>query len=245
MSDLGVEFRYGIPPFRFVLPPGWVRRMPTSAGQQEDVRKASAIFMRAGRPDLDAEYRTMMAQAGQGMRRTKVFAIYRQENVPLEELLPLSITASALDAPDGGNLDSWVSEAFRTRGASFLDENLRHIVRWASEPQRPEGAAAINGVSGRTLTYAIPVPGTNRRKALVFTSTIVIPDGNVISEDVLGGIELLSDSMVSTFAWEQLAEEPAVPAAVDDAQATPEPCALVMRAWGVVPIDSDVARSVV
>ena len=212
MNDLGVELRYGIPPFRFLLPPGWVTHLPTNAGQQEDVRKASAIFMHAGRPDLDAEFRGMMARANQGMRQTKVFAVYRQEDVPMDELLPLSITASALSAPDGENLDAWVSEAFRTRGAVFLDEHLKHIVRWASEATRPAGAAAIDGVDGRTLTYVIPVPGTLRRKALVFTSTIVIPDGAVISDDVLNGIELLSDAMVSTFAWEQLLEEPALAA---------------------------------
>lgn len=216
MNDLGVEFRYGIPPFRFVLPPGWLQHVPTNAGQKEDVRKASAIFMQAGRPDLDAEFRNMMAQANQGMRRTKVFAIYRQEDVPLEELLPLSITASAMDAPDGGNLDAWVTEAFRLRGATFLDDHLKHVVRWTSEPQRPAGAAPITGVGGRTMTYVIPVPGTMRRKALVFTSTIVIPDGDVISDDVLSGLELLSDAMISTFAWERLEEEAAVPVAAAD-----------------------------
>lgn len=220
MNDLGVEFRFGIPAFRLVLPPGWTAHLPTNAGQQEDVRKASAIFMQAGRPDLDAEFRTMMAQANQGMRRTKVFAIYRQEDVPMEELLPLSITASALDAPDGENLDAWVTEAFRARGAVFLDENLKHIVRWSTEAKRPAGAPAIDGVGGRTVTYIIPVPGTLRRKALVFTSTIVIPDGDVIPAEVLDGIELLSDAMISTFAWEQLAEEPAVP---DMAGQTPTP----------------------
>lgn len=134
----------------------------------------------------------------------------------MEELLPLSITASALDAPDGENLDAWVTEAFRARGAVFLDENLKHIVRWSAETKRPAGAQAIDGVSGRTLTYIIPVPGTLRRKALVFTSTIVIPDGDVIPAEVLDGIELLSDAMISTFAWEQLAEEPAVPATAEE-----------------------------
>lgn len=211
MNDLGVELRYGIPAFRLVLPPGWVAHLPTNSGQREDVRKASAVFMQAGRPDLDAEFRTMMAQANQGMRRTKVFAIYRQENVPLEELLPLSITASALDSPDAENLDAWVTEAFRLRGAVFLDENLKHIVRWSAATARPAGASAIDGVGGRTVTYIIPVPGTQRRKALVFTSTVVIPDGDIIPAEVLDGIELLSDAMISTFAWERLAEEPAVP----------------------------------
>ena len=50
----------------------------------------------------------------------------------------------------------------------------------------------------------------------MFTSTIVIPDGDVIPAEVLDGIELLSDAMISTFAWEQLAEEPAVPATAEE-----------------------------
>lgn len=32
MSDLGVELRYGIPPFQFVLPPGWATHRLTKRG---------------------------------------------------------------------------------------------------------------------------------------------------------------------------------------------------------------------
>jgi hypothetical protein len=181
-----------------------VRHVPTNAAQQEDVRKASAIFMQAGRPDLDAEFRTMMAQVNQVMRNTKVFAVYRQQDVPMEELLPLSITASLLTAAHGENLDGW--------GAVFLDDHVKHIVRWVTEAKRPSGASSIDGVGGRTITYVVPVPGTQRRKALVFTSTIVIPDGDVLPAEVLDELALLSDSIVSTFAWERVAEEDAVPA---------------------------------
>jgi len=212
INDLGVEMQFGVPPFRLVLPPGWVRHVPTNAAQQEDVRKASAIFMQAGRPDLDAEFRTMMAQVNQVMRNTKVFAVYRQQDVPMEELLPLSITASLLTAAHGKNLDGWVTEAFRLRGAVFLDDHVKHIVRWVTEAKRPSGASSIDGVGGHTITYVVPVPGTQRRKALVFTSTIVIPDGDVLPAEVLDELALLSDSIVSTFAWERVAEEDAVPA---------------------------------
>lgn len=218
MNDLGVELRFGIPAYRFALPAGWVRHVPTNAAQEDDIKRASAIFRQANRPDLDAEFRGLMAQTGQAMARTKVFAIYRQEQVELDELLPMSITASALSAADGENLDGWVSDAFRTKGAQFLDEDAQHIVRWRSEPQRPQGARRIDGVSGRTLTYVIPAPGTQRRKALVFTTTIVVPDGDVIPAEIVDALELLSDGMISTFTWESELEEPvlpAVPAAAD------------------------------
>jgi len=223
MSDLGVDLRYGIPPFRFAMPPGWVQVAPTEATKQDELKQASAIFRRAGRPDLEAEYRAMMAQVSEGMRRTKVFTVYRQQDVPMEELLPLSITASALSGTDGDNLDDWVADAFRLRGAEFLNEEMKHIVRWVSEPRRPQGAAPITGVGGRTITYLIPVPGTGRSKALVFTSTIVIPEGEVIPEDSLRGIELLSDAMISTFAWEKLVEEPVVLDGPTAAESTQSP----------------------
>jgi hypothetical protein len=212
INDLGVELRFGIPAFRIALPPGWVRHVPTNAAQDDDVKRASAIFKRANRPDLDAEFRTLMAQTTQAMARTKVFEIYRQEQVEMDDLLPMSITASALSGTDGENLDGWVADAFRTKGAEFLDD-ARHIVRWSSEPARPSGARRIEGVGGRSLTYLIPVPGTQRRKALVFTTTIVIPDGEVLPAELVDAMELLSDAMISTFTWEQLAEEQAVPEA--------------------------------
>lgn len=74
----------------------------------------------------------MMARVRQGMARSKVFALYRQEDVDAEELLPMSITASVVDGEDGRNLDAWITDAFRTRGASFL-EDARHVVRWEGE----------------------------------------------------------------------------------------------------------------
>jgi len=213
MNDLGVEMRFGIPPFRFMLPPGWVEHAPTNAAQEQDVTRASELFKRANRPDLDAEFRTLMAQVNQAMARTKVFAVYRQQDVELDELMPMSITASALSGVDGANLDSWVAEAFHSKGAQFLDEDSPHIVRWRSDSGVPSGARRIEGVDGRNLTYVIPVPGTQRKKALVFTTTIVIPDGGQLREEVVDSLELLSDAMISTFAWEGELAEPAQPGA--------------------------------
>lgn len=206
MNDLRVELRYGIPPFRIALPPGWHRRPASTATEKADLARASELFRQAGRPDLEAQYRAMMARVRQGMARSKVFALYRQEDVEAEELLPMSITASVVDGEDGRNLDAWITDAFRTRGASFL-EDARHVVRWEGEAARAPRGAELEQATGWTITYALPVPGSDRTRALVFTTTILTPDGEGISDEAIQGMTLLSDLMISTVAWEQAAPE--------------------------------------
>ncbi|MFJ2551245.1 hypothetical protein [Microbacterium sp. NPDC087591] len=209
MNDLRVELQYGIPPFRIALPPGWRRKAASSETERSDLERAAQLFRQAGRPDLEAQYRAMMARVRQGMARSKVFAIFRQEEVEAEELLPMTITASAVDGEGGANLDGWISEAFRTRGADFL-EDAKHIVRWEAESSAMPGGSDIGAVAGRTLTYVLPVPATNRARALVFTTTILTPDSAAISESAIRGMTVLSDLMISTVAWEQEALETAV-----------------------------------
>lgn len=209
MNDLRVELQYGIPPFRIALPPGWRRKAASSETERSDLERAAQLFRQAGRPDLEAQYRAMMARVRQGMARSKVFAIFRQEEVEAEELLPMTITASAVDGEGGANLDGWISEAFRTRGADFL-EDAKHIVRWEAESSAMPGASDIGAVAGRTITYVLPVPATNRARALVFTTTILTPDTAAISESAIRRMAVLSDLMISTVAWEQEALETAV-----------------------------------
>lgn len=213
MSDLLVEMQYGIPPFRIALPPGWRQRAASSQTEKTDLTRASALFRQAGRPDLEAQYRAMMARVRQGMKQSKVFAIYRQEQVEADELLPMSITAAAVEGERGANLDDWIAGAFRHRGAAFL-EDARHVVRWESEAGRPPGVSALEHVPARTVTYAIPVPGTNRSRALVFTTTILMPDGSGVSEEEHRAMTVLSDLMISTVAWERALPEEAAPEVV-------------------------------
>jgi hypothetical protein len=210
MNDLRVELQYGIPPFRIALPPGWRRRAASSETEKADLARASQLFRQAGRPDLEAQYRAMMARVRQGMARSKVFALFRQEEVESEELLPMSITASAVEGENGANLDGWISDAFRTRGAEFL-EDAKHIVRWEGEAARAPRGADLDKIPGHTIMYALPVPETNRTRALVFTTTILTPDSAAISDDAIRGMTALSDLMISTVAWEQAVAEPATP----------------------------------
>lgn len=210
MNDLRVEMQYGVPPFRIALPPGWRRRAAASETEKADLARASALFRQAGRPDLEAEYRAMMSRVRQGMASAKVFAIYRQEDVEAEELLPMSITASAVEGENGGNLDPWISEAFRLRGAEFL-EDAKHVVRWEGDAARAPRGSDLEQVTGRTVTYVLPIPGTNRSRGLVFTTTILTPDSATITADAIAAMELLSDLMISTVAWEQAAPEAAIP----------------------------------
>lgn len=65
MNDLAIGLRFGIPALGFLLPPGWAR------GRRE-MSRASEMFKRTNRPDRDAEFRTLIAQANQAMARTRM-----------------------------------------------------------------------------------------------------------------------------------------------------------------------------
>lgn len=197
VNDLGIDMQFGVPPFAVALPPGWVRVVPTNAAHDADMAAASRVFQRAGRPDLDAQLRSLMLRTRQGMSRAKVFAVYRQQDVEMDELLPMSITAAAATAEDGQSLDPWITEAFRARGAEFLFD-APHIVRWSAElpPQKGD----FSELGGITLTYVIPVPRSRRTRAVVFTTTILAP-AEGLAEDVQDALETLSDTIVSTFTW--------------------------------------------
>lgn len=210
MNDLLVHFQYGVPPFRMALPPGWKRRATTSETERAELRRGTEIFRQAGRPDLEAQYRLIVAQAHQGMARAKVFAVFRQEDVELDELLPMSMTASMIEGDDGATLDGWIADAFRAKGAEFL-EDARHIVRWRNDAVAPPGIPELETVDATTLTYVLPVPGSERRRALVMTTTILAPDVAVMTAEALSALETLSDLMVSTITWERAQAEPAVP----------------------------------
>ncbi len=197
MNDLAIDARYGVPPFRFLLPPGWVERSTSSEASASVVSQASKVFRQAGRPDLDAQFRAMQAKSAQGMAKARVFATYQQYGVDLDELLPMVITASSLRAEQGTTLDPVVADAFRRRGAEMLDEDGR-IVRWAEDVV---GEQEMAGLSAHQITYLIPVPGAGRRTALTLTTTIAHGLSSPIDVESLDLLTALSDGMIATFIW--------------------------------------------
>ncbi|MFC6355192.1 hypothetical protein [Luethyella okanaganae] len=197
MKNEVVGARYGIPPFRFLLPPGWVQLPASEETATALLGRSREVFKRANRPDLDAELSRLTREAFSRMRRAKVFAVYLQQGVTEDELVPMTMSASVLEGRQGASLDDEVASAFRDRGAEFLDEN-RAIVRWSGE-STPDGE--LRGVTARTIDYVIAVPGMRRRTAVIIQTTIVHAGESPLPEDVLEGLSVLSDSMIGTFTW--------------------------------------------
>lgn len=190
---------HDVPPFRLILPAGW-EQLPADRESVARLRKsASGVFRSQHRPDLDSEFSQMMGLSEHKMKQGGVFALYLQESVPPEEFLPMSMTGAIAQGQLGGTLDRQVSSLFRDQQAEFLTED-RAIVRWQSEVVH---TGKFAGASSRTLSYLIAIPGSERRRAILFTTTIpyVTGEGDE-NRELIDELTLLSDTMISTFAWE-------------------------------------------
>lgn len=195
------ELTRPVPDYRLLLPDGWEQLPADRAGVDELIRRTSAVFREQHRPELDAEMRTLLEVAYRKMLQAKAFALYLQTSA-VETPLPMSIVASVVEGQLGGTLDRQVAQLFRDKGAEFLTDD-RSILRWEADvAQRKE----VEGASAHVIDYLIPVPGTERRRALQFTTTIPVPTGvDIDVRPVVEGLVHLSDLLISTFTWESRA----------------------------------------
>jgi len=188
-----------VPPYRLLLPVGWSEAPATAETAQRLVERGSGVMRAAHRPELDAEFRTLVRRAFAQLSAQNAIAVYLQDEVPADQVLPLSLIVSLRRAPEGGTLDDEVTRMFRSGGAQFLRDD-RAIVRLETD-------RVVDGLDARTrarqVAYVIAVPGTGRTLALQFTTAIPYP----ATEDeetmrMVDELMALSDVVVSTFAWE-------------------------------------------
>ena len=192
-----------VPPFRLMLPAGWEELPADRASIGLLIERSSAVFASQHRPDLDVEFRRMLETAYRKMQQGRVFALYLQTTVPAERILPISMTAAVADGQLGGTLDRQVTALFQERGAEFLTDD-RTIVRWQADAS---SGGDLAGTRARVINYLVPVPGTGRRSAVAFTTTIPYPtdEDDGFRDAFVDELCLLSDTIVSTFAWEPAA----------------------------------------
>lgn len=194
------ELARAVPPYRLLLPAGWREAPATVDTAQRLIERGSGVMRAAHRPELDAEFRTLVRRAFAQLSAQNAIAVYLQDDVPAEQVLPLSLVVSLRKAPAGGTLDDEVTAMFRSGKAQFLRDD-RAIVRLETD-RVVDGLDA--GTRARQVAYLIAVPGTGRTLALQFTTAIPYP----ATEDeetmrMVDELMALSDVVVSTFAWEQ------------------------------------------
>ena len=188
-----------VPPFRMILPDGWKEHPADRETVTRLVNQSREIFRSQHRPDLDSEFSQLMGLSVHKMKQGGVFALYLQESVPSDQILPLSLTAAVAQGQLGGTLDRQVTSLFRDHKAEFLTDD-RAIVRWRTDATH---TGTLAGASARILSYLVAIPGTERRSAILFTTTIPYLTGDDSeNEQLIDEITLLSDTIISTFAWE-------------------------------------------
>lgn len=186
-----------VPPFRLLFPPGWTRHRPTADDERELLQAMRAKMRPYGRPDLEFQLTAAVKSSFRDLRSRDGIALYLPTAVPEEALVPMSITAVRLTEPSGGSLDGHVADLFSQYGAEFLGDD-RTIVRWRRTFRRLEGLA--DGANEQ-VNYLVPVPRTERRAAVLLSTSIVQSTQEPMPADDLDACVGLSDVIVSTFAW--------------------------------------------
>jgi hypothetical protein len=186
-----------LPPYQLVLPAGWREYAAHDDSEQALLEQASARLRSQHRPDLNAQLLHASRDAFARMRQSNTVAFYLQTDAPEDQVMPISLTASRLVAPDGASLDGQVSELIRNRGAEPFNDDMV-LVRWQVSSTRQLGEERVGSLA---ISYLAPIPGTMRREGLQFVAVILHPVGLPADDPGVAKLAFLSDTIMSTFAW--------------------------------------------
>lgn len=202
MSTLREELLGATPTsFRVLLPPGWRR-----FGVDDASRAALEAVIRerlkpAGRPDLDAQARSMVRRYWDRLQRTRAVALYLPTEQAAEVPLPMSIVASRYTAAPGRSLDA---DLRATVGVEVTRVELPAgpVLRWVStgDGADGEGADGDDAVRSVTIGHVFPVPGDDPRHGMMLLTGIphLADDGTDL---LLEPLTFLSDAIAETFRW--------------------------------------------
>ena len=186
-----------LPPFQLVLPSGWREYPADDPSEHALLEQASARLRSQHRPDLNAQLIRASRDAFARMRQSNTIAFYLQTEAPDDQVLPISITASRLVAPDGGTLDAQVSDLIRNHGAQPLNDDLV-LIRWQVSSTRQLSDERVGSLA---ISYLAPIPGTMRREGLQFVAVILHPVGLDADDPGVARLAFVCDAIMSTFAW--------------------------------------------
>lgn len=188
----------GLPACSMILPDGWIAVTPDDASRRALVGKARQRLAEAHRPDLYGQLQPLVDQAFAQLKRLNAFVLLMAgPGAPDWAFLPASVTGTVVESNERRSLSQVVSHAIAEYGAIPLG-HTRQIVRWI----RP-GTVELQGeqLTTTTLVYMIPVPGTQRSRAIQFTVPIAHPADVTTGDEVIQRWITLFDAHVATFSW--------------------------------------------
>ncbi|WP_405373049.1 MULTISPECIES: hypothetical protein [unclassified Microbacterium] len=184
----------GSPAFRLLLPEGWTANKISEETAESFEEQARAVFMRAGRPDLDGAFASMMRRGMRDLERSGARYVLLPGASSDGTVPPISLIVSVVSGEGGATLDGWVSARFR-EGAQMLDEGGR-IVHWRARKPGTE-----TGVEQVQSSYVIPMPETNRTKALMLTGTVMVDADATDDADIIVAGGAVFDAIAATVTW--------------------------------------------
>lgn len=185
------------PEFSLVLPPGWERHGVTDAEQEKILHGMRRRFLDAQRPELFARMKQLVTESFAQMKKASTVAMFTAGDQAGTLHLPASLTASIQHAEPGENLDGFVRSAITTAGATPLLGDKRFLRAERETRETLDGDSALV----TTVMYLTPIPGTQRRRALMLTLVIMRPLDAPADDAPLMQMKALFDACVSTLTW--------------------------------------------
>lgn len=199
-NELGAPAFPDVPAFRMAIPEGWEAHSLSPETEQKLISGASSRLMQLHRPDLAAEMRAIAQQSFRQLRAEKGFMVIAPgPSTPEPLFIPTALHGVVRGQAPGFTLDQVVKTAARKHGARPLDANSR-IAAW-----RQSGTISVleSPVMTTTAVYLIPIPGTQRKRALQLTAAISHPEERDADDQLLETWFDVLDAHVATFTWEQ------------------------------------------
>jgi hypothetical protein len=188
------------PPFAMLLPEGWAAKPADMEALGSQVQSAFARVPGADTARLRASIDSMMAQAGASPESNeRLIAWITQQDVPVDDFVPMSFALAWLEAPPGTSMVSLAKQLVNGRGAAPLDE-AGTILRWVDRADLPVDGGVVHTVQP---TYLIRVPHAPDTAVIVRATILDGADGTHLDEEGISAMTLLSDGIVATFRWKR------------------------------------------
>lgn len=180
--------------FHIMMPPGWVRYLVDAEGKAALLAQTAARMRQLGRPDYDAQVRSMVQSYWQTLARQRISAIYLPSDAE-EGTLPLSIAAKQHAAPEGVAFAASLP-ALANAPIERFETPIGPVLRWQKDSR---GRDEMAGIISRQIGYGMPLPIPGDRRGMVFLASIAYPDD--AAPETVALITETSDTIMETFRW--------------------------------------------
>ncbi|GGR53594.1 hypothetical protein J2S40_001362 [Nocardioides luteus] len=188
------------PPFAMLLPEGWVTKPADMEALGSQVQAALAQVPGADTARLRASVDSVLSQAGVGAESNeRLIAWITQQDVPVDDFVPMSFALAWLEAPAGTSMMSLAKQLVNGRNAAPLDE-AGTILRWVDRADLPVEGGVVHTVQP---TYLIRVPHAPETALIIRATILDGAEGEHLDEEGVSAMTLLSDGIVATFRWKR------------------------------------------